>query len=416
MTESRKIQVAVSGGGLAGAAIALALYKQPHIELNVYESAPEFSEKGMAIGMAINAQRALSKLVPDVDEMFQRAGAITMNSTRIMLAGGPYAGMKVIDIAEEKPGKMLHRAALLHELLEPLPKDRLHANRKLSKIEDQEEGLLLTFEDGSEACADALIGADGIFGTLRAHVLGADHEAVKAVPAGWAGAMNMVPYAKAETKLAADFLNDKRLYGWVSDGGIFIHESITGGKMVQCIGTSVNRDTSGRRRIPIDREYMGKAFDSCLDGPVTRSMIDLLLDQESPAAFAQFEHVNAPTYVKGRVCIAGDAAHAMTPWQGSGAATALEDAVILGELFEQISSPIEVEQVLETYDTVCRPRSQRIAESSRQKGRILSGIADGIGLDPFKMQDALKDRWDFIHNFDLDGHIERARFQLRDKL
>jgi salicylate hydroxylase len=39
----------------------------------------------MAIGMAINAQRALGKLVPDVEEMFKRAGAVTMNSWRIML-------------------------------------------------------------------------------------------------------------------------------------------------------------------------------------------------------------------------------------------------------------------------------------------------------------------------------------------
>ena len=75
----------MSGGGLAGAAIARALYQQAHIEVNVYESAPEFSEKGMAIGMAINAQRALGKLVHDVEEMFKRAGAVTINSSRIML-------------------------------------------------------------------------------------------------------------------------------------------------------------------------------------------------------------------------------------------------------------------------------------------------------------------------------------------
>lgn len=85
MAETRKIQIAVSGGGLAGAAIARALYQQAHIEVNVYESAPEFSEKGMAIGMAINAQRALGKLVHDVEEMFKRAGAVTINSSRIML-------------------------------------------------------------------------------------------------------------------------------------------------------------------------------------------------------------------------------------------------------------------------------------------------------------------------------------------
>lgn len=137
--------------------------------------------------------------------------------------------------------------------------------------------------------------------------------------------------------------------------------------------------------------------------------LQLLLDQDDPAVYAQFEHIDAPTYVNGRVCIAGDAAHAMTPWQGSGAATALEDAVILGALFEQIDSPNEIERVLKTYDTVCRPRSQRIAESSRQTGRILSGLAEGVGLDPVKMHTALKDRWAFIHNLDFNGHIENAK-------
>jgi salicylate hydroxylase len=180
----------------------------------------------------------------------------------------------VIDVAEEKPGKMLHRAALLHELLQPIPKERLHAGKKLAEIEEQDDGLLLKFKDGAEVRADALIGADGIFGTIRTYILGADHETVMPIAAGWAGAMNMVPYSKAEAKLGARFLNENRQFGWVSDGGIFIHDTIMGGKMVQCIGTSVNRDTSGARRISIDREYMDKAFASCLDSPVAKGMID----------------------------------------------------------------------------------------------------------------------------------------------
>lgn len=48
MSEPQKLRIAISGGGLAGAAIACALYQQPHIRVDVYESAPEFSEKGMA--------------------------------------------------------------------------------------------------------------------------------------------------------------------------------------------------------------------------------------------------------------------------------------------------------------------------------------------------------------------------------
>lgn len=187
----------------------------------------------------------------------------------------------MIDVAEEKPGKIVHRAALLHELLESIPKDPLHTSKKLREIIQQKEGLLLKFEDGSEAQADALIGADGIFGSVRAHVLGADHEAVKPVAAGWAGAMNMVPYAKAEAILGTEILNERRQFGWVSDGGIFIHDIIMGGKMVQCIGTPVNRDTSGAKRIPIDREYMNKVFDSCLELPVAKGICSFSLTKRT---------------------------------------------------------------------------------------------------------------------------------------
>jgi salicylate hydroxylase len=98
MAETRKIQIAVSGGGLAGAAIARALYQQAHVQVDVYECAPEFSEKGMAIGMAINAQRALGKLVPDVEEMFARAGTVTINSSRIMLVSRYPSGILYLSL------------------------------------------------------------------------------------------------------------------------------------------------------------------------------------------------------------------------------------------------------------------------------------------------------------------------------
>ena len=41
--------------------------------------------------------------------------------------------------------------------------------------------------------------------------------------------MNMVPYPKAEAKLGAEILDENRQFGWVSDGGIFIHDSVMGG-------------------------------------------------------------------------------------------------------------------------------------------------------------------------------------------
>ncbi|KAI1741713.1 hypothetical protein F4680DRAFT_414814 [Xylaria scruposa] len=50
----------------------------------------------------------------------------------------------------------------------------------------------------------------------------------------------------------------------------------------------------------------------------------------------------------------GDAAHAITPWQGAGAGKAIEDALILATVLGRITSREEIS------DAVGRPRCQRL--------------------------------------------------------
>lgn len=133
-----------------------------------------------------------------------------------------------------------------------------------------------------------------------------------------------------------------------------------------------------------------------------------MLEQSVPIAASQWEHKDAPTYVKGTVCVMGDAAHAMTPWQGSGAGQAIEDAMILETLLSDVRRRDQLEAAFATYDEVRRPRTQRIVKSSSLTGRIMCGKGDGVGLDPDKMREALKERWEFIMDVDLKKHREEA--------
>lgn len=62
----------------------------------------------------------------------------------------------------------VHRAALLRELLAPIPKDKLHLGKRLSSI----SGTTIYFQDGSSSTVDVIIGSDGIHSSVRKYILG----------------------------------------------------------------------------------------------------------------------------------------------------------------------------------------------------------------------------------------------------
>jgi salicylate hydroxylase len=153
---------------------------------------------------------------------------------------GAEAGTTVFDLADTDQGRVIHRAALLRELLAPLPPGIVSTSKKLVDIVpiDAVEGgvIELRFQDGSVERADALIGADGIFGFVRRYVLGANDATTEPAYAGWWDCRNLVPIEKAREKLGERYFVENRQYGWVGDGGFIMHDVLDNGKTVQCVG------------------------------------------------------------------------------------------------------------------------------------------------------------------------------------
>lgn len=91
MTETSLIKIAIIGGGLAGATLAHALLRHNHLDVHVYESAPEFSERGAAIGLASDAQQALWRVIGEQEtkDLLSRAGAVIQASTRLCIVRKP---------------------------------------------------------------------------------------------------------------------------------------------------------------------------------------------------------------------------------------------------------------------------------------------------------------------------------------
>jgi salicylate hydroxylase len=188
----------------------------------------------------------------------------------------------VIELAADKRGKVVHRAALLLELLKSVPKERMHTNKKLTKIEETSSvngGVTLHFEDGTQFEADAVAGADGIHGHVRSYILGEEHPALKPTFAGFWDCRALVPIEKARNVLGEQYfpVGEQRQYGWFGDGGFFMHDVLDGEATVQCIASVVAGEDwdEAQWKRQLDRKQLEEAFSTWKNSPVRDGMIEV---------------------------------------------------------------------------------------------------------------------------------------------
>ena len=142
----------------------------------------------------------------------------------------------------------------------------------------------------------------------------------------------------------------------------------------------------------------------------TLTYVKLLLDTHEPSIWAMWDHPPAPTYTKGRIAMMGDAAHATTPYQGQGAAQAIEDALVLATLLAEVSDPKLIQNAFLAFDQVRRVRTQRVVSTSRDSGQLVGMRAEGVGNDIEKMRELLSFRVHWIWNRDM---VEQNREALQ---
>ena len=97
-----------------------------------------------------------------------------------------------------------------------------------------------------------------------------------------------------------------------------------------------------------------------------------------------------------------------TPFQGAGAGQAVEDALVLENLFRYVRDPATVSRALSAYDQVRRPRKQRVAETSLEVGRMVASLDASISDDMDKIRESLETRIHWIWNRDLVAQNEEV--------
>lgn len=220
----------------------------------------------------------------------------------------------------------------------------------------------------------------------------------------------------------------------VGPGAHLLHFPVAGGTLLNVVAFADEfkdwhlGDTNGvgNMTAPATREQVEDVFRGW--GPTVTSIVALLPDNlDRWGIFDTYDHP-APTYVQGRVCLAGDAAHASAPHHGAGAGIGVEDALALCTLFEKLQGSMDqdfgsmssvdkcaaVERALHIYDRVRKPRSQWLVESSREVCDIYEWKYPGTLTDWNKCIAEITKRSHKLWYFDIDGMIAELESGLAD--
>jgi 2-polyprenyl-6-methoxyphenol hydroxylase-like FAD-dependent oxidoreductase len=259
----------------------------------------------------------------------------------------------------------IKRTDLVDVLMEAVNKAKIpvHFNKRLSAIDDNEDGVSVTFSDGTTDTADFLLGCDGIHSSVRRLYVNPD-----LVPeySGFSGLGSIIPTSSLPPTAAAQLSGfDVTL---IEEGVIMAMPcTATGDEMCWGLVRQVplpdpedSRDGwEVHRRTEVDefKANLHKILaNACGDwGAALRDIVD-------HTKAVQFYPIHrlplGGAWSKGRCLLLGDAAHAMQPHAGQGVSMALEDAFLLSRLLEDPSrTPGEV---YEQFDRIRRPRVTEI--------------------------------------------------------
>lgn len=177
----------------------------------------------------------------------------------------------------------------------------------------------------------------------------------------------------------------------------------------------------GKFTAPATRKEAVEAFSAF--GPAVRAIMGLLPDDLDKWAIFDTRDHPVPKYNKGRVCLAGDAAHAAAPHHGAGAGHGIEDALVLATLLEAVeatsasawSGAETIRAALTTYNDIRYERTQWLVDSSRIVGELFEWQDPRCGSDPEKFGREIDWRTHQIWDFDVDETVRSMVDQFKQR-
>ncbi|MBP7566147.1 MAG: FAD-dependent monooxygenase [Burkholderiaceae bacterium] len=350
----------IVGGGIGGLAAAMAL-RRAGCDVDLVEIKPAWAQSGVGIIQPANALRALDTLGVAQDCL---AAGFAYDGYDYMTADGTplndFAGPRAAPHLPAYNGILRSR---LHDILlrgARAAGARLQLGTTVVELYQTQEGAHVTLSDGTQRDYALVVAADGIYSPLRHRLHGQRFVPTATGQSVWRLTLPRPPAMRRGVMM----LGESRKAGFIplNDDSMYL-------LLVTQEAPGVQFSAEELPRLLLERLA---GFGGLVEH--TRQYVQA----DSAVVYRPLEVVtlDAPWHT-GRVVFIGDAAHASTPHLGQGAAMAIEDAVVLGELVGAGADPARLG---DDYMGRRHARAREIQDASFTIGEYEQGRRPGLDL------------------------------------
>ena len=344
------MEITIIGAGMGGLTTGIALKKFGH-KVTIYEQAEKILPVGAAISLWSNGVKCLNYLGL-TEQVAKLGGQMDQLAYIDGLTGDTMTQFSLLPLIEEVGQRPypVARADLQNMLMDDFGHEDIQLGKKMIELQEQEDGVLVKFADGTEIKTDLLIGADGTHSITRAYVLGEQVSRRYAGYVNWNGLVEI-----SENLTPAD-----QWTTFVGQGKRVSLMPVADGKFYFFFDVPLPAGLENNRA---EYKTLLKQYFEGWCAPV-QHLIDALDEQKTNRV--EIHDIEPFTqFYKGRVVIVGDAAHSTTPDIGQGGCQAMEDAIYLARSL-QINT-LGLEDALKRYQNKRNERANELVLRARKR-------------------------------------------------